>query len=185
METMEHKRKNKIDKSWFNQKLVIGSYPFIVTFSFEKGYDIIINVSDEYYDDIDDKLINKFDVKKTHWFPMNEINYDIGLNSIYGALVVLFNAEKNNKTVYLHCHAGKNRSQIVKAAFYFMMYEEHYVGGDDKHINRLVRATNSGYLPPIEKLEKFLIELRKQLINFNGKPLGGLIDEIRKKINTL
>jgi hypothetical protein len=36
---------------------------------------------------------------------MNECVGDIGLNSIYGALQILYIAEKENATVLLHCHA--------------------------------------------------------------------------------
>lgn len=170
------------DKDWFNNNLVVGAYPYINTISFDDGYDYVINVSDEYYDDNDDYLKSNHGVKKTYWFPMNEQSFDIGLNSLYGAMVILYNAEKQNKMVYLHCHAGTNRSQIIRAAFHFMMYNEHYIGGDDRNINKLVRACNNKYLPPKHKMEQFLIELKLQLNGFNGKPLGGLIDHIRNEI---
>lgn len=178
METFIVNSMEENKKDWFKNKLVVGSYPYLHSQHFEHGYDYIINVSDEFYWDIEEKLMNG-GAKKTFWFPMSEQQNDIGLNSIYGALVTLYNAEKQNKTVYLHCHAGSNRSQIVNSAFHYMKYNEHYEGGDKRYINRLVRACHNGYLYPKEEMEKFLKQLGGLLDTFKGKPMGGLIDEIK------
>jgi hypothetical protein len=143
-------------------------------------YDYIINVSDEFYWLTDKKLL-EMGVEKTFWFPISENKSDIGLNSIYGALVILYNAQKNNKSVYLHCHSGINRSEIVRSACYFMLYGEHYESKetDLKYINRLIKACHEDLLLPKDKTEKFLTLLKKFLDNFDGEPMGGLIDEIK------
>lgn len=168
-----------ISDVWFNEKLVVGSYPYMYSQFFNMEYDIVINVSDEFYYGTDTKLTELG--AKTFWFPMSEKLDDIGLNSIYGALVVLYNAKKHNKSVYLHCHAGVNRSQIVKAACYYMMNNEQFDAKDEHitYINRLVKASHEKMLPSKDYMEQFLNLLGKFLNNFRGEPLGGLIDEIK------
>lgn len=84
---------------WIEEKLKIGGFPIKVNFTFNPDeFDYIINVSDEFYVNIHNS--------KTFWFPMNEVTNDMGINSLYGALYIMFIAEKENKSVYLHCHAG-------------------------------------------------------------------------------
>src|ERR1017187_2424248 len=96
---------------WFNQNLTIGAFPRITNVDFDhKEYDVIINVSDEYDFDVYRDL-NQLYCIQTYWFPMNEIKRDVGLNSIFGALIIMFDCEKRGLNVYLHCRAGKNRSQ--------------------------------------------------------------------------
>lgn len=171
----------KIDTTmdWFNTKLNVGSYPYLHSHFFNNNYDYIINVSDEYYWETDKKL--QVNSSKTFWFPMSETVCDIGLNSIYGALVILYNAEKENKSVYLHCHAGTNRSEIVRAAYYYMKNNKQFdaKNSDISYLNRLVKACYEKKLPTLEYTEQFLTLLGKFLNNFNGEPMGGLIDEIK------
>lgn len=171
---------NNINTDWFDECLVIGSYPYMHSQHFNNDYNHIINVSDEFYWKTD--KIFKQSNTNTFWFPMSEQFNDAGLNSIYGALVILYNARENNEKVYLHCHAGVNRSEIVKGAFYYMINGEHIKSNekDLDYVNRFVRACNVGILPEIDYMEKFLKCLNKFLINFKGEPLGGLIDEIKK-----
>jgi hypothetical protein len=167
-------------KDWFERKLTVGSFPFMNNEHINAfDYDYVINVSDEFHPEHHIPLIVAG--CKTFWFPMNECRRDIGLNSIYGALCILWLAEKENKHVYLHCHAGVNRSQCVKAAYYYMRTGEQFVSERISHINMMVASCNRGYLPPKAEMEKFLTMLGKQLEA--GNMMGGLLDEC--KIETI
>lgn len=136
-------------QQWFNDKLVVGKMPD-ETFDIDK-YDYMINVSDEYM---------PYRPNLSFWFPMNECKRDIGLNSIYGALTILKKACSQNRSVYLHCHAGINRSQTVRCALYYMMTGSHYDNKYGAYTNVLFRNCAYGYLPNIVEMEKFLTMLR-------------------------
>lgn len=113
------------------------------------------------------------------WFPMDEFSSDIGLNSLFGALQILWIAEMSNKSVILHCHAGANRSPTVMEAYYFMRTKKHLIVEDSKEDvelfkqifpnndpdkwknNRLLDNIDNGYLPALNKMEKFLKQCEK------------------------
>jgi hypothetical protein len=162
-------------KNWFYKKLVVGGFPFINTnqgFTLN-DFDVVINVSDEYYPQ---HQINAF------WFPMNEAKKDVGLNSIYGAMVILFDAEKNNKRVYLHCHAGVNRSRAIQAAYYYLRTGEQLKAETSSGaINRLCAMSNRGYLPPKNEMEHFLCTLNKYLQGEiqKNEMMAGMLDQIK------
>ena len=165
-------------KQWFKEKLVVGPYPFDFYdednkfLLDENKYDIIINVSDEFiYENflfLKDKKIESF------WFPMNEVKKDVGLNSLYGAMNILHIAEEKNKCVYLHCHAGVNRSPTVQAAYYYMRTSTHI-----ENEYRLNRMCTKGLLPPKGELELFLFNLNLKLNDDSRK--GGILDTLKIK----
>lgn len=158
---------------WFENKLVVGSFPYTVNNEFTPNkYAYIINMSDEYYPHIEILLTNN--KCSTYWFPMNERRRDIGLNSIYGAMVVMYHAEKENASVYLHCHSGRNRSQLTEACYYYMRTGHQLKRGDEKYINRLHRASIRGYLPPMAEMETFLKSIGDRLAYGNME--GGTLD---------
>ena len=160
-------------KDWYNNNLIVGGFPIMVNNRFNlSDFDIVINVSDEWYPDIEMQLQESF--LKTYWFPMNECKSDIGLNSIYGAMIILRRAEERSLRVYLHCHAGVNRSRIVQAAYYFMRTGEHYNKQYAGFINSLLAACGRNYLPPKKSVEKFLLKLNDEI----GKcqKFGGMLD---------
>lgn len=168
-------------KDWFEKKLVVGSFPCINGSEFTTTmYDIIINVSDEYYPDIHNNLKLQNPKCEMYWFPMNEAKKDVGLNSIYGAMVILRHAEKENKRVYLHCHAGVNRSKCVQSAYYFMRSGEQIEMENNGFINRFVAMCSRGYLPPKTESEKFLTDIGKQLeyhvLVGGAYNMGGILD---------
>lgn len=166
---------------WFKNKLEVGGFPVNIEQFFKpKNYKYIINMSDEFYYYIYSALLQND--CHTFWFPMNEKRRDIGLNSIYGAMVILYNAEKENAAVYLHCHSGRNRSQLVKACYYYMRTGEQLHQGNEKYINRLHRASTRGYLPPMAEMEAFLRNIGNKII-LNKEMRGGILDEC--KIGTI
>lgn len=111
---------------------------------------------------------------KYFWFPMDEVSGDIGLNSIFGALQILWIAEQEKARVILHCHAGANRSPTVMEAYYFMRTKKHLIREltEDKKEsilkmfpdtdlsifknNRLLNNIEAGHLPSKNKMESFL-----------------------------
>ena len=150
-------------KQWFAEKVHVGQFPIKQNEHFDATkYDIIINVSDEFYLDVEQHLKDKG--CRTYWFPMNECKKDIGLNSIYGAMVILFEAERLGNAVYLHCHAGINRSVSVACAYHYMRTGEHLERIRGGFINMLVANCGRGYLPPKSELEQFLSKLNKMLV---------------------
>jgi hypothetical protein len=172
---------------WFTSNLEVGAFPFTVNERFEPSkYDYIINVSDEYYPKVSLKL-KEYTNLQYFWFPMNEAKKDIGLNSIYGAMTILFEAEKSNKKVYLHCHAGVNRSQLVMCCYHYLRtgkYCEPRVKRNG-YVNQLYASCHRGYLPPISEMEKFL-SLHGKYLNGTlqeSEMMGGMLDVI--KIETI
>lgn len=147
------------------------------------SYDYVVNVSDEHHPAVELKLRNA----RTFWFPMNEKKRDIGLNSIYGAMIILHQAEQENRKVYLHCHSGRNRSRIVQACYFYMRTGRHIYDPskdengkeDGKYINRLHRACLRGYLPPLAEMEEFLRNIAGKL----GEMKGGNLDKCKETIN--
>jgi hypothetical protein len=135
----------------------------------KSDFDIYINVSDEY---IPDCATAARAGKLYFWFPMNECCGDMGLNSLYGALQILWIAEEENKKVYLHCHAGANRSPTVADAYFFLRTKKHRgrKAMDDITVNygmtaaeeyqsnnnRLLDNIESGFLPAKKIMERFL-----------------------------
>ena len=87
------------------------------------------------------------------------------------------NAEKENKKVYLHCHAGVNRSKSVQAAYHFFRTGEHLYTNDGGYINRFVGLCSRGYLPPKLESENFLLTLASELES-NGI-YGGILDNCK------
>ena len=161
---------------WFNRKLMVGAFPYTQNEHINAfDYDYIINVSDEYYSEHHLPLIVAG--CKTFWFPMNEAKRDVGLNSIYGAMNILHIAEKENKRVYLHCHAGVNRSRVVQAAYYFMRTGKQLEVDTNGYINRLLANCGRGYLPPKAEMEGFLQQLNSRLDA--NKVCGGMLDRIK------
>jgi len=164
-------------EDWFNKRLTVGAFPFKVNEKFAPSeYDIVINVSDEYYADID--MIIRENFKLSYWFPMNECRKDIGLNSIYAAMVIMFAAEKKNRSVYLHCHAGVNRSHTVRAAYYYMRTGKHVEStASIGFINKLVANCTRGYLPPKAEMEAFLLSIQR-FLDAEGMQ-GGTLDNCK------
>lgn len=174
-------------KEWFEKKLTIGAFPILVNQNFINDYKYVINVSDEYYPLIENAIL--YNHGKTFWFPMNERKRDIGLNSIFGAMIILSQAEKENASVYMHCHSGRNRSVLVKACYYYMRTGEQIHDPskdkngkeDGKYRNRLHRASTRGYIPPMTEMEEFLNNIKNNLAEkgMNDR----ILDDCKKTIN--
>lgn len=168
-------------KEWFDNCLTVGKYPLFTTDDDAdyNVYDMAVNVSDEFYPDIDRKLRNEFGMV-THWFPMNEGGHDNGVNSIYGACYVLRIAEEKEMRVYLHCHAGVHRSRVVQAAYHFMRANTHYQGYTlCGYETALHYDCSKGTLPPLREMESFLGKMSKFPGRLNIRCVGGTLDEAK------
>lgn len=160
-------------KEWFDNRLVVSRYP--VPSEIEKSdFDIYINVSDEYIQSCHQVAVENG--KMYYWFPMNECTGNMGINSIFGALQILFNAEKQNKKVYLHCHAGVNRSPTVKECYYLLR-----TGNMPELKNsRLKENIEQGFLPSIRRMTSFLKELAI-FLELDETTRGGMLDSSKLK----
>lgn len=168
-------------KDWYAKKLKVVGYPLITDVTSERGmykdYEVFINVSDEYWM----SYVNEFWRlgKQNHWFPMGELHEDIGLTSIFGALWVLYESHKRDLAVLLHCHAGINRSQTVRACFHYMMATEHLpterVGSFIKADNMLEYNCTYKHLPPMPQMESWLRACKEAFDN-PERYLGGMYD---------
>jgi hypothetical protein len=170
----------EFNKVWFENKVKVGAYPVFNNELFNASeWDYVINVSDEYYPDIALEIQNMG--CKYFWFPMNECKADIGVNSIYGACTILFLAEQKNKSVYLHCHAGINRSQIVYAAYYFMRTGKQIEFPSVIFVNMLLAACFRDYLPSIDRMGNMLSDLNLILQTdlINTYCMGGQLDVLK------
>jgi len=158
-------------QEWFDKKLKVTRYPLPGEIK-NSGVKYVINVSDEYISSCH-KICMDNDVKY-FWFPMDEVSGDIGLNSIFGALQILWIAEQEKASVILHCHAGANRSPTVMEAYYFMRTKKHFIReisaeskelfekmfpdskNSERQNNRLLNNIEAGHLPSKNKMESFL-----------------------------
>ena len=159
-------------QEWFDKKLKVSRYPMPDEIK-KSGAKYVINVSCEYISSCQKVCMDNG--IKYFWFPMDEVSGDIGLNSIFGALQILWIAEQEKANVILHCHAGANRSPTVMEAYYFMRTKKHYVreesqeskerfkkmfigseNFDFNNNNRLLNNIEAGNLPSKNKMELFL-----------------------------
>lgn len=173
-------------EDWFNNKLKAVQYPKISDFeTIYKNIDYLINVSDEYKPEIHDICLSKN--IKYFYFPLNECTDNMGLNSIYGAMQIMFIAEQENKKVIINCHAGSNRSVTILECYYYLRTKKYTVTKKiDKKLaldiesmftfeseedrlesrrisgnSRLQNNIEFGHLPAKHKMEQFLKECEK------------------------
>lgn len=141
---------------WFNDKLEVGPMPNAEMKDWNiSKYAYIINVSDELYFG----EYYGFSMRRHYfWYPMSEQKRDMGINSIFGALCTLWEAEDRRDRVYLHCHSGSNRSWTVAAAYYYMRTGVHLdrPTRSGAYVNKLVSNCHRAYLPPQAEMEAWL-----------------------------
>ena len=168
-------------KDWYDTKLLVVGYPVVSEVTKPDGkynsYDVFINVSDEYWMEYQAAFWRMG--KQNHWFPMGEAGHDMGLISIFAALQVLYNAHQRNMAVLLHCHAGVNRSQTVRACFHYLMTGTHI---ENKKVGLLITRQNMlfhncefKHLPELAKMEAWL-QACKDAFDNSDAYLGGMYD---------
>jgi len=166
-------------QSWFTDKLEVGPMPSPALKEWHPGkYATIINVSDELY--FGEMPI--YERRRYWWFPLSEFKMEMGLNNIFAACVILWEAEQNNESVYLYCHSGRNRSWVVAAAYYYMRTGHHLERPtkSGNYVNKLVANCHRRYLPPQAEMEAWLKYIGKEIMD--GMKVGILT---MSKIETL
>lgn len=143
-------------KEWFETKLHVDRFP-VPSEIRKSDFPIYINVSDEYIHVCHQVALEEG--KYYYWFPMNETTGDMGLNSIYACMQIMYNAELENKKVFLHCHGGKNRSVTVRECYFFMRTGNFM----EKENPRLINNIEKGRLPSIKEVERFLTNVQRAL----------------------
>lgn len=148
---------------WFRDNLKISAYPADLLQSRSKEYDVVINVSDEFY------MFHQEDLSmkgySCYWFPLGQSSRDMGVVSIFGALHVLYRSYLQNKKVRLHCRKGGNRSQTVRVAFYYMVQSKHFEL--DGYRNKLIQNCQENHLPEVGKMERWLKRCKVAFDNWN------------------
>jgi hypothetical protein len=167
---------------WFATSVRIGSYPNPSDLEHPARagslaqFEVFVNVSDEFNLPLARQLASLG--KEAHWFPLGEA-WGLCLASIYGALYILRAAEQEGRRVYLHCHAGVNRSQTVADCYYYMRTGEHrprvFCDGDTR--NALQRNIENNVLPDAFTIEGWL----KQMNYATSHPMGGWLDASREQ----
>jgi hypothetical protein len=165
--------------AWYSDSFKVGGYPNhnqLGPAGWLHSYDVFLNVSDEYNADIVADLAQRG--KQSHWFPLGEA-WGLCLGSIYGAMYVLWLAEQKNLRVYLHCHAGINRSQTVADCYYFLRTGEHRppLFADISITNALQRNIENNVLPDLFTMEGWL----KNMAYAVSHPMGGWLDASREQ----
>ena len=187
-------------KTWFQEKFKRTGFPDkehidFSTFMMKKGknwdafkdFDVIINVSD--FSSLNYSICCQGDYKSYHWFPMNEKTNDIGINSIFAALTILYDTYQQNKSVFLHCYNGTNRSAIVEACFYKMMTGEDLIQSFTKNgidfKNRIQYNSFKGFLPHMSLMDSFLKNCKDSFENPHTEIRLGPLDIIKKNLDEL
>ncbi len=157
---------------WFRDYLKISGYPFELLSKKEKQeFDVVINVSDEFYYNENEVLSKQGYV--CLYFPLAQSSRDMGVVSLFGALTALYQCYFRNKRVLLHCRKGGNRSQMVRAAFYYMMKAKHFEL--DGYRNMLLHNCQTNHLPDVGKMENWLKRCRVAFDN-SGAFKGNMLD---------
>ncbi|MDB4516348.1 hypothetical protein N9089_01970 [Crocinitomicaceae bacterium] len=112
-----------------------------------RSYDIVLNVSDHLDPELTEWLLtNRI---QSYWLPLGEA-YVMPLENIYGALLILWRAERDEKNVLIHCIAGRNRSRMTLDCYRYMMTGEY---SED---SAMMLNVKDSQLPGIYRLEVFL-----------------------------
>ncbi len=146
---------------YFFGKVHVTNFPDLkdIRLGILDDYAYRINVSDLYRSDIDDAFLQAG--VKTFWFPQGEA-FGMSLASLYGSLRIMWEAEKSNQALLLHCHSGRNRSVMVADSYFFLRTGKHrqpnepdlpYAAGKG---NQLLLNIDDGQLPGIYRMEEFL-----------------------------
>ena len=152
--------------TWMNNRLTISSHPAIKPpeEKWWQNYNVVLNVSDYLDHNLYSEIIT--DGILSFWFPIGE-SFGMPLENIFGALSIMWEAEKIDNTVFMHCRAGRNRSVAVADCYYFIRTGNHRsdnsidVAYGKNKANKMLLNIKDNQLPGIYRMEHFLEKCRE------------------------
>ncbi|MBU0944058.1 MAG: dual specificity protein phosphatase family protein [Proteobacteria bacterium] len=162
-------------QQWFYTKMKVAKFPAMEEVQAGEYDDVTfrINVSDIFQAELD----NAFACRgiRNYWFPLGEA-FGMPLESLYGAMRIIKEAEQQNQSLLLHCHAGRNRSVLVADCYHFLSTLHHRKQDQQglpyarNNPNRLQLNCDDGQLPGIYKMEEFLESCRETFTESFAEP---------------
>ena len=95
--------------------------------------------------------------------PLTEKNGDMGYETILSAVRNLLYWDRQGKRCLVCCAFGVNRSRTVIEAFHFAKMGFHIDDEYDEFQNHLICNCESGFLPPLSKVEEDLRNLAVEI----------------------
>ena len=119
---------------------------------------VVINVSQKYKAEIVDAIKQK-GIEYYH-FPLDEEVPDIGWENIKKAVKTLMQYDNTDKHILVHCDGGNHRSRLVVEAFHYAKLGTHFIDEYKGYDNHLIYDCKSGYLLPLEEVERELKQIK-------------------------
>ena len=139
-------------------KITVRPYPNICDINnkwiFTPNIGLVVNVSQKYKEDIVDAIIKR-GIDYYH-LPLDEEVSDIGWENIQKAVKIIIKYDKTDKDILVHCDGGNHRSRLVVEAFHFAKTGTHFIDEYKGYENHLIYNCSSGFLPPLDSVEKEL-----------------------------
>ena len=149
-------------KAYKFAKITVRPYPNICDVNnkwiFTPEVEAVLNVSQKYKAEIVDAIKQK-GIEYYH-FPLDEEVPDIGWENIKKVIKILFECEEQGKHILVHCDGGNHRSRLVVEAFHFAKTGTHLADEYKGFDNHLIYDCRSGFLPPLEEVEKELKQMK-------------------------
>lgn len=118
---------------------------------------LVINVSEKCDEDaaslLEDRGISYI------WLPLFEETQDMGYAAILKAVREMLKHDGYGDRMIVHCDFGNNRSRTVAEAFHFAKMGAHLEDEYKGYQNHLMYNSESGFLPPLRKIEIDLQQL--------------------------
>ena len=149
-------------KAYKFAKITVRPYPNMCDVNnkwiFTPEIGVVINVSQKYKAEIVDAIKQK-GIEYFH-FPLDEEVPDIGWENIKKAVKTLMQYDNTDKHILVHCDGGNHRSRLVVEAFHYAKLGTHFIDEYKGYDNHLIYDCKSGYLLPLEEVEKALKDIK-------------------------
>ena len=121
---------------------------------FTDDLSLIINVSERDFE----RPLEFFQERNitAKFMPLTEKDGDMGYLSLLDAIKILLDNDRKGHRSIVCCAFGVNRSRTVIEAFHYAKMGYHLEDEYEGYQNHLICNCESGFLPPIEKVERDL-----------------------------